>query len=107
MDLAIPALLDPASVVPQKIRLQTTNDGAIELELKSPSLPLFQKGEYLRRLLTALWKRGEGEIFYRMSWRNYVADLWHTTLGCHIFIGESEEWQFLLASASPRIIRVS
>jgi hypothetical protein len=35
-----------------------------ELELKSPSVPLFQRGNFLRGLLTPLWKRGEGEIFF-------------------------------------------
>jgi hypothetical protein len=36
---------------------------AAELELKSPFIPLFQRGNYLGRAVTPLWKRGEGEIF--------------------------------------------
>src|SRR3972149_1228684 len=32
-------------------------------ELKSPLIPLFQRGNFLRRTLTPLWKRGEGEIY--------------------------------------------
>jgi hypothetical protein len=34
-----------------------------ELELKSPSVPLFQRENFLGKVLTPLWKRGEGEIF--------------------------------------------
>ena len=62
MDLAIPALLDPASVVPQKIRLQTTNDGAIELELKSPSVPFSKGGISPSALNRSLEKRGRGDF---------------------------------------------
>jgi len=36
---------------------------AVEVELKSPFLPLFLKGDFLRGILTPLWKRGAGEIF--------------------------------------------
>jgi hypothetical protein len=36
---------------------------AAELELKSPSIPLFSKGDFPGRALTPLWKRREGEIF--------------------------------------------
>ncbi len=35
---------------------------AAEVGLKSPSIPLFERGNYLGRALTPLWKRGEGEI---------------------------------------------
>jgi hypothetical protein len=42
---------------------------AAELELKSPSVPLFQRGNFRRRALTPLWKRGEGEIFGRNQLR--------------------------------------
>jgi len=30
---------------------------------KSPLIPFFQRGNFLPRVLTPLWKRGEGEIF--------------------------------------------
>src|ERR1700757_5110205 len=36
---------------------------AAEVELKSPFVPLFQRGVFLHGILTPLWKRGEGEIF--------------------------------------------
>jgi hypothetical protein len=39
---------------------------AAELELKSPSVPLFQtfsKGDFLGKALTLFEKEGEGEIF--------------------------------------------
>jgi len=42
---------------------------AAKLGLKSPSVPLFQWGNLLRRALTPLWKRGEGEIFERNELR--------------------------------------
>jgi hypothetical protein len=35
----------------------------LKFELKSPFIPLFQRGIFLFRTLTPLWKRGEGEIF--------------------------------------------
>ena len=35
-------------------KLQTM--AAAELELKSPSIPLFQRGNFLGRALTPLWK---------------------------------------------------
>jgi hypothetical protein len=38
---------------------------AVKVALKSPLIPLFQRGIFLRRILTPLWKRGEGEIFGR------------------------------------------
>jgi hypothetical protein len=39
---------------------------AAEGELKSPFVPLFQRGEFFSAgILTPLWKRGEGEIFGR------------------------------------------
>jgi hypothetical protein len=41
-------------------KLQTM--AAVEVALKSPLIPLFKKGIFLRRILTPLWKRGEGEI---------------------------------------------
>jgi hypothetical protein len=37
----------------------------VEVALKSPLIPLFQRGNFLGRALTPLWKRGEGEIFER------------------------------------------
>jgi NitT/TauT family transport system substrate-binding protein len=36
---------------------------AAEVKLKSPFVPIFQRGNFLRGILTPLWKRGEGEIF--------------------------------------------
>jgi len=41
-----------------------------QVELKSPFVPLFQRGNFLRAIPTPLWKRGEGEIFHRtlVSW---------------------------------------
>ena len=39
--------------------------GATEGVTKSPSVPLFQRGNFLRGILTPLWKRGEGEMCYR------------------------------------------
>jgi hypothetical protein len=36
---------------------------AAEFELKSPFVPLFQRGEFFFPTLTPLWQRGEGEIF--------------------------------------------
>jgi hypothetical protein len=33
-----------------------------EAALKSPFIPLFQRGKFRSRTLTPLWKRGEGEI---------------------------------------------
>jgi hypothetical protein len=38
---------------------------ATEVELKSPFVPLFQRGNFLRVILTPLCQRGEGEIFER------------------------------------------
>src|SRR5437879_5689351 len=38
---------------------------AAEVELKSPFVPLFSKGEFLPAILTPLCQRGEGEIFGR------------------------------------------
>lgn len=35
---------------------------AIQVETKSPFVPLFQRGKFLGSFLTPLWK-GEGEIF--------------------------------------------
>jgi len=35
---------------------------AAEVELKSPSVPLFQRGILFRGLLTPLFGKGEGEI---------------------------------------------
>jgi hypothetical protein len=34
-----------------------------EVELKSPFVPLFQRGNFLRVIFTPLCQRGEGEIF--------------------------------------------
>ncbi len=51
------------SVVSHKFIQKVQSMGATELVLKSPSVPLFQRGNFLRRNLTPLWKRGEGEIF--------------------------------------------
>ena len=45
--------------------------GAIEVILKSPSVPLFSKGDFFRRILTPLWKRGEGEIFGEVRQESY------------------------------------
>jgi hypothetical protein len=36
-----------------------------EVELKSPFVPLFQRGNFSPEILTPLLKRGEGEIFGR------------------------------------------
>ncbi len=47
---------------------------AAEVALKSPFIPLFQRGNFLRRTLTPLWKRGEGEIFGR----NEMEIMWRT-----------------------------
>jgi hypothetical protein len=46
-----------------RIHLKTPNNAVAELELKIPLDPLLQRGNYLGRALTPLWKRGEGEIF--------------------------------------------
>jgi hypothetical protein len=47
-----------------EVRLKQTM-AAAEVELKSPFVPLFQRGNlnFLGGILTPLWKRGEGEIF--------------------------------------------
>jgi hypothetical protein len=39
-----------------------------------PLCPLFQRGYFIRVILTPLWKRGEGEIFGR----NDAAFMWRT-----------------------------
>jgi hypothetical protein len=50
---------------PKPIILQK-GDAGIRIILDSNALiPLFQKGNFLGRALTPLWKRGEGEIFER------------------------------------------
>ena len=50
---------------------------AAESELKSPFVPLFQRGIFLRGIPTPLWKRGEGEIFGQneteIMWRTFGA----------------------------------
>src|SRR2546430_402708 len=52
---------------------------AARSELKSPCFPLFQRGNFLRRLQTPLWKRGEGEIFHGRR-----QELWvHTSQKVH------------------------
>jgi hypothetical protein len=53
----------------------------VETALKSPSIPLFERGKFRSRTLTPLWKRGEGEIFGRSEGKNYVANFWVRTLG--------------------------
>jgi ABC-type nitrate/sulfonate/bicarbonate transport system substrate-binding protein len=55
------------------------------LHVKSPLVPLFQRGKFLRRMLTPLWKRGEGEILRRSAaailWRVLIiVALWLTIL---------------------------
>jgi hypothetical protein len=55
--------LQYSNLVSQKFTSKVLTIGATELVLKSPSVPLFQRGNFLRRNLTPLWKRGEGEIF--------------------------------------------
>jgi hypothetical protein len=50
---------------PKPIILQK-GDAGIRIILDSNAfIPLFQRGIFLRRILTPLWKRGEGEIFGR------------------------------------------
>src|SRR5215471_20968088 len=48
---------------------------AAEVALKSPLIPLFQRGNYSIAVLTPLWKRGEGEI----STRRYGNHLFQDT----------------------------
>ena len=49
-------------MVSQKFIQRIRTMGAAELVFKSPSVPLFQRGNFLPRTLTPLCKRGEGEI---------------------------------------------
>src|SRR5215472_13742737 len=53
---------------------------AAEVVLKSPLIPLFQRGNYSIAVLTPLWKRGEGEISTR-RYGNYLTNFNSRTLG--------------------------
>src|SRR5215471_2359746 len=53
---------------------------AAEVALKSPLIPLFQRGNYSIAVLTPLWKRGEGEISTR-RYGNYLTNFNSRTLG--------------------------
>jgi hypothetical protein len=54
--------------------------GAVELELKSPSIPLFQRGTYLGRAFNPSFeKEGKGRFASRMSC-DYVHVFWDRTL---------------------------
>jgi hypothetical protein len=55
----------------------------VEPALKSPSVPLFQRGRFRSWTLTPLWKRGEGEIFGRNGGENYVTN----------FLGQELFWR--------------
>jgi hypothetical protein len=48
-------------------------------ELKSPFVPLFQRGNFLRGLQTLFGKEGKGRFFAEEG-TNYVANFWVTTL---------------------------
>src|SRR5215831_2468398 len=52
---------------------------AAEVALKSPLIPLFQRGNYSIAVLTPLWKRGEGEISTR-RYGNYLTNFNSRTL---------------------------
>jgi hypothetical protein len=54
----------------------------VEPTLKSPSIPLYSKGDVSFQDSTPLWKSGEGEIFGECGW-NYIANFWVTTLAGH------------------------
>ena len=54
-----------ASVVAQKFVEKVQMMAVAKVELKSPFFPLFQMGNFLSVIITPLWKRGEGEIFFR------------------------------------------
>src|SRR5262245_15190503 len=66
---------------------------AAEVTLKSPSIPLFQRRNFLHRTLTPLWKRGEREI----SRRRETGIIWQTFKKRHLqaaqkgFRGEARE----------------
>ena len=62
-----------------EVRLRVNAMGVTGLVLNSPSVPLFQRGNFLRRNLTPLWKRGEGEIFGGMG-RELLANFRDRTL---------------------------
>ena len=52
----------------------------IEAALKSPSIPLYSKGEgSLQETLTPLWKEGKGRFLGGVR-GNYVANFWVRTL---------------------------
>ena len=53
------------NVVSQKFIRKLQIMASAKAALKSPCVPLFQRGNFVRRTLTPLWKRGEGEIFGR------------------------------------------
>ena len=56
---AVLAMIYPATGVP----IDRIADHANTLDPSSPSVPLFQRGNFLGPALTPLLKRGEGEIF--------------------------------------------
>jgi len=47
----------------------------LELEVKSPSVPLFQRGKFLCDLLPFFGKEGEGRFCAEWGW-NYSTNFW-------------------------------
>jgi hypothetical protein len=52
---------------------------AAELDLKSPFVPVFQRGEFLFPDSKPVWQRGEGEIFGGMG-GNHTTNFGSSTL---------------------------
>ena len=66
---------------------------ATEVELKSPFVPLFQRGNFLRAILTPLCQRGEGEIFRRNDSR-----IMSRTSGTGHYLDDSADARYVLLS---------
>src|SRR5215471_15748748 len=79
---------------------------AAEVALKSPLIPLFQRGNYSIAVLTPLWKRGEGEISTR-RYGNYLTNFNSRTLGskhlCEVLGRRYRLVQHCDFSSSPKI----
>src|SRR3989304_1386634 len=49
-----------SNVVSQKFKEKHQTAAPAEVVLQTPLFPLFRRGNFVRRTLTPLWKRGEG-----------------------------------------------